>query len=87
MKYDKEDGYFYRDKVGNLRFVDRNHEYTVTKSQVKRFIKVVDSNPGKWGKNGYNSQIIDDIEFHFMYHGYDDNLMDNVFMITKYRGD
>lgn len=85
--YDKEDGYFYKDKYGTLRFVDGDHEYTVTKSQIKRFVSVVDSNPGKWRKDALNSQVIDDIEFHFVYHDYDDNPMDNVFMITRYRGD
>ncbi len=80
----KPDGYFYF-KNGKLRYVDGGREYVVKKSQIERFKSVVDTNPGKWKKYKVNSQIIDNHEFHFIYTEYEDNPMDNVFMITRYR--
>ena len=81
----KPDGYFFY-KNGKLRYVDGGHEYVVSKSQIARFVSVVDTYPNKWKKYKANSIIIDNHEFHFIYVEYDENPMDDVFMITRYRG-
>ncbi len=81
----KPDGYFYF-KNGKLRYVDGGHEYVVKKSQIERFKRVVDTNPEKWKKDMPNSQIIDNLEFHFMYYDYESNPIHNLIAITRYRG-
>ena len=53
---------------------------------LKECISTVDSNSRKWKKGMVNTQIIDNIEFHFVYTNYVDNPMDHLFSITRYRG-
>ncbi len=80
----KPNGYFYYSK-GTLRYVDNGYEYKVTKEQVNRFRSVVDSNPGKWVKGEINEQIIDKHCFLFTYNNYDDDPVENLYMIVRIR--
>ncbi len=77
-------GYFYY-KNGSLRYVSDNHEYKVTKEQIARFIKTVDSNPRKWKKGKVNECIIDNHCFIFIYNNYEDNPMDNLYAIIRHK--
>lgn len=80
----KYNGYFYY-RNGILRYVDDNRGYSVTKEQINRFRSIVDSNPGKWKKGKINEQIIDNHCFRFVYNNYEDNPMDNLYMIVRYK--
>ncbi len=84
MNVNKPNGYFYY-KNGTLRYVDNGHEYKVTKEQIERFRSVVDTHPSKWKKGKVNEQIIDNHCFRFVYNNYEDDPMENLFMIVRYR--
>ncbi len=49
------------------------------------FITEVDSNPCKWKKGKINMQIIDKHCFRFTYNDYDDDPMDNLCSIVRYK--